>query len=155
MKAIRQFFKDLFLWLIGSVVGSIVGSIILLMAVGAIVQRPIVTMIVGAAFLPFHGSDIRVFYDERRWTMIAIRYALLCAISSFLVGLFGITLGYVLVEWYLIYTLLIALPTLLVVVSVYLFFAMLWPANSLFVRLNTWLRGQESGGKAYGIWWDY
>jgi hypothetical protein len=155
MRTVVEFLKNLFFWLIGSVVGSIVGSIMLLMAVGAIVQRPIVTMIVGAAFLPFHGSDIRVFYDERRWAMIAIRYALLCAISSFLVGLFGITLGYILVEWYLIYTLLIALPTLLVVVSVYLFFAMLWPANSLFVRLNTWLRGQESGGKAYGIWWDY
>jgi hypothetical protein len=155
MKAIIQFFKNLFLWLIGSVVGSIVGSIMLLMAVGAIVQRPIVTMIVGAAFLPFHGSDIRGFYEERRWALMIIRYVLLCAISSFLVGLFGVTLGFVLVESYLIYTLLIALPTLLVVISAYLSFAIFLPKNSLFVSLNTWLRDQESGGKAYGIWWDY
>lgn len=155
MKAIIQFFKNLFLWLIGSVVGSIVGSIMLLMAVGAIVQRPIVTMIVGAAFLPFHGLDIRSFYDERRWALIGIRYLLLCAISSFLVGLFGVTLGFVMVESYLIYTLLIALPTLLVVISAYLFFAIFLPKNSLFVSLNTWLRDHESGGKAYGIWWDY
>lgn len=155
MNAIIQFFKNLFLWLICSVVGSVVGSLMLLMAVGAIVQRPIVTMIVGAAFLPFHGSDLRGFYDEHRWMMIALRYALLCAISSFLVGLFGVTLGFVLVEWYLIYTLLIALPTLLGVISVYLFFAFLFPNNSQFVRVNKWLQGQESGGKAFGIWWDY
>lgn len=155
MRTVVEFLKNLFFWLIGSVVGSIVGSLMLLMAVGAIVQRPIVTMIVGAAFLPFHGSDIRGFYDERRWMMIALRYSFLCAISSFLVGLFGLTLGFVLVEWYLIYTLLIALPTLLVVISVYLFFAFLLPDNSLFVRFNVWLRGQESGGRAYGIWWDY
>lgn len=155
MKAIIQFFKNLFLWLICSVVGSIVGSLMLLMAVGAIVQRPIVTMIVGAAFLPFHGSDIRGFYNERRWALIVIRYVLLFAISSFLVGLFGVTLGFVLFEWYLIYTLLIALPTMLLVVSAYLFFALLLPQHSLFVRFKSWLRDQESGGKAYGIWWDY
>ena len=125
------------------------------MAVGAIVQRPITTAIVGAAFLPFHGSDIRGFYNERRWAMITLRYAFLFAISSFLVGLFGLTLGFIQPELYLVYTIAIALPTLLIVISSYLLFAMFLPNNTMFVRLNTWLRGQEAGGKAYGIWWDY
>jgi hypothetical protein len=126
-----------------------------MMAVGAATQLTINTLVVGALFLPFHASDIRGFYEERQWGLIVLRYLFLCLIRSFLVGLFGLTLGFIDIQWYLIYTLVLAAPTLFVVVFAYLVFAIFLPESSFFVRLKSWVDGQKVGGKLYGIWWDY
>ena len=155
MRAVIRVVKDLLLLIVAAVVGSIVGSLMLMLAVTSIYQSPLVTLLVALLFTPFHLSDYKRFFEEREWSLIALRFVLLTAITSFLVGMFRAALGDMSLDWFLPVLLMFTAPVLFILIAAYLFFAFFLPDNSAFVGLNRWWNGLVRGGKAYGVWWDY
>lgn len=155
MGGVIRIVKDFFFVIFAALIGSIVLSLILMLAITSIYQSPLVTLIVTLLFTPFHFSDYQRFLKEREWLLIAVRFALMTALSSFLVGLFRFALEYAAYDWFLPYILLVAAPILFLLIFAYLFFAFFSPKNRGYVALNNWWSGQVKGGKVYGIWWDY
>ena len=155
MASVIRIVRDLFFVLFAALIGCIVFSIIVMLAVTSVYQSPLVTVIVTLLFTPFHFSDFQRFAKEHEWSLIALRFILMAAISSFLVGLFRSALGYMSFDWFLPAIFMFTAPILFVVIATYLFFAFFFPKNSAFVRLNSWWSDLVRGGKIYGIWWNY
>lgn len=155
MGSVIRFVKDIFLLITAAVVGCIVGSLILMLALTSIYQSPLVTTLVAVLFTPFHLSDYQRFIKEREWSLILLRFVLLAAISSFLVGLFRAALGYLEFDWFLPVLLMATTPIVFVILTTYLVFAFFFPQNAAFLGLNRWWSARVRGGKVYGIWWDY
>ena len=88
MGGVIRIVKDFFFVIFAALIGSIVLSLILMLAITSIYQSPLVTLIVTLLFTPFHFSDYQRFLKEREWLLIAVRFALMTALRSFLVGLF-------------------------------------------------------------------
>ncbi|MEQ1920873.1 MAG: hypothetical protein ABL952_00060 [Pyrinomonadaceae bacterium] len=155
MDGIIRIVRDFFFVILAASIGSIVLSIILMLAVTSIYQSPLVTFLVTLLFTPFHFSDLRRFFREREFLLVATRFIFMTAISAFLVGLFRFALEYATVDWFLLPLLLVTVPILFALFATYLFFAFFFPKNSTYIRLNHWWNDLVRGGKIYGIWWDY
>lgn len=154
MGPIIQTLKGFCILIIEAVVGTIVGSLLLMMAMTSIYQSPLITLAVAALFTPFHLSDYRRFMKEREWGLIALRFVFLVGISSFLVGLFRLALGYMVFDRVLPAILIFTAPLLFVLIVTYRFFDFFAPNNTAFVRLNRWWGDMVSGGKIYGVFWN-
>ena len=155
MRSVIRIIKNFFFVIFAALIGSIVFSLILVLGATSIYQSPLVTVLVTLLFTPFHFSDYQRFVRYREWSLIALRFILIAAISSFLVGLFRAALGYMMVDWYLPALFMFTAPIIFGLIGTYLFFAFFFPNNSAFVRVNGWWSGLVRGGKVYGIWWNY
>ena len=154
MAKIFNFFANIFYTLAAGFIGGSVGTLALLFSFTAVYQRPIVTVLVAAAYLPFHLSDLKKFWKERDWLLIASRFVLLTVICSFLVGLFGFTLGVVHIEWFTLVGMMVAAPILFILSAAYVFLACFFPTSRVFVGANRMWDDHIRGGKAYGVFWD-
>jgi len=153
MGSVISTIKSLLFIAVSSLIASIVASLVLMLAITSIYQSPLVTLIVSLGFSPFHFSDLKRFIDGRDWLLVAVRFILLAAISSFLVGLFRLALGYNIVDLFVPYLLIVSIPIVFAVVATGMIFASFFPTNEFFVGLRRRWADFVAGGKAYGILW--
>lgn len=155
MKRIKTFFSNLFWTLFGGLLGSIICGLIFIISFSAFYQSPFSTLIFTFLFIPFHLSDYQRFIQDKEWIALLGRFVSMLLISSFLVGFVKLSVGWDQPQYFFSTILVLIIPILFLLITIYLFFMFFIPTHHLFTNFNRRKDRLIRGGKVYGIFWDY
>lgn len=135
-----------------ALIGSIVATIMLALAGLTIYQSPIYTLVVASLFVPFHWSDLKRSWMQRRIVAVIGRVVILFLLASCVFGVVRFGSGYGEFSTFALPPMLVVLPLLFVIFGLYGCFATFWPDQRHFAALVEMGRYSSRVADESGVW---